>query len=425
MKRFARSIVVAILSWQVRSLQSRNNFKVVAVAGSVGKTSAKYAVANVLQQKLRVRWQAGNYNDLVTVPLIFFGEPEPSLFNPLAWLAVFWRNQRQLGRTYPFDVVVVEVGTDYPGNLIKFGQFIYADISVVTAVSPEHMQFFADLDEVASEELSVGTFSKELVVNADLVAEQYLNLPLPTTRFGTRQADYNIKEAKFAGDQGHFEIHKNGQPWLLAQMSAVAVSEVYSATAAAVVADKIGLSSVEIKQGIAQLKPVQGRMQRLKGIKNSVILDETYNASPDAVKAALDSLYEFQAKGQKIAILGNMNELGEVSASAHREVGEYCDPLQLNLVVTIGPDANGYLAPAAEEQGCHVVCFDDPYAAGKYLSDFIKPDAVILAKGSQNNVYAEEAVKPLLANPEDATKLVRQSAAWQKKKQKNFKKGKQ
>lgn len=425
MKRFARSIVVAILSWQVRTLQSRNDFKVVAVAGSVGKTSAKYAVANVLQQKLRVRWQAGNYNDLVTVPLIFFGEPEPSLFNPLAWLAVFWRNQRQLGRPYAYDVVVVEVGTDYPGNLIKFGQFIDADISVVTAVSPEHMEFFADLDEVASEELSVGTFSKELVVNGDLVGEQYLSLPLPLTSFGTKTSDYIIKEAKFKTDEANFEIYKKGQPWLSAQMSAVAISELYSATAAAVVADKMGLSSAAIKQGIAQLKPVQGRMQRLKGIKNSVILDETYNASPDAVKAALDSLYEFQAKGQKIAILGNMNELGQASESAHREIGEYCDPLQLNLVVTIGPDAKNYLAPAAEEQGCHVVSFDDPYAAGEYLSNFIKPDAVILAKGSQNNVYAEEAIKPLLANPEDATKLVRQSAAWQKKKQKNFKKGKQ
>lgn len=421
MKKLARALVVAILSWQVRLLYKKHSFKVVAVAGSVGKTSAKYAVAQVLQQKLRVRWQAGNYNDIVTVPLIFFGEPQPSLFNPLAWLAVFWRNLRQIGRPYPFDVVVVEVGTDYPGNIIKFGAFLKVDIAVVTAVSPEHMEFFDDLDQVASEELSVGKFSKELIVNKDLIDKQYLNVPLPLTRFGVKQADYQLVKPKFSDQTATFELHKKGQAWLQAQMPAVATSELYSATAAAVVADKLGLSSAQITKGIAQLKPVEGRMQRLKGIKGSVILDETYNASPDAVMAALDSLYEFQAKGQKIAILGNMNELGSFSEQAHRQVGAYCQPQQLAMVITIGPDANKYLAPAAEEQGCRVKTFASPHQAGLFVKSILQPGSVVLAKGSQNNVYAEEAIKPLLADPGDISKLVRQSPAWLKTKQKNFK----
>lgn len=421
MKKLARALVVAILSWQVRQLYKKYSFKVVAVAGSVGKTSAKYAVAQVLQQKLRVRWQAGNYNDIVTVPLIFFGEPQPSLFNPLAWLAVFWRNQRQIGRPYPFDVVVVEVGTDYPGNIIKFGAFLKANIAVVTAVSPEHMEFFADLDQVASEELSVGTFSQELIVNKDLIDEQYLNVPLPLTSFGAKQADYQLAKPKFSDQKATFELHKKGQLWLQAQMPAVATSELYSATAAAIVARKLGLNKEQIIKGIAQLKPVEGRMQRLKGIKDSVILDETYNASPDAVMAALDSLYEFQAKGQKIAILGNMNELGSFSEQAHRQVGTYCQPQQLALVITIGPDANKYLAPAAEEQGCRVKSFTNPHQAGLFVKNMLQPNSVVLAKGSQNNVYAEEAIKPLLADQADVSKLVRQSPAWLKTKQRNFK----
>jgi UDP-N-acetylmuramyl pentapeptide synthase len=125
---------------------------------------------------------------------------------------------------------------------------------------------------------------------------------------------------------------------------------------------------------------------------------------------------------QKIAILGNMNELGDYSKSSHIEVGAYCDPKQLDLVVTIGPDANQYLAPAAVEQGCLVKTFDDPYAAGEFVKTEVKAGAVLLAKGSQNNVYAEEAIRSLLANPNDANRLVRQSPAWQKVKRKNFKK---
>src|SRR5581483_9254604 len=108
------------------------------------------------------------------------------------------------------------------------------------------------------------------------------------------------------------------------------------------------------------------RMQRLKGIKDSLIIDETYNASPFAVKAALDSLYAMKAP-QKIAILGNMNELGESSEEAHREIGAYCEPKQLNLVVTIGPDANKFTAEEPKKNGCQVASFNDPYSAGEFV----------------------------------------------------------
>ncbi len=155
-----------------------------------------------------------------------------------------------------------------------------------------------------------------------------------------------------------------------------------------------------IEKGIASIKPVSGRMQHLEGIKGSIILDDTYNASPEAMRASLDTLYRIKAP-QKIAILGNMNELGGYSQREHEAAGKYCDPRELDLVVTIGPDANKYLAPAAEKTGCNVKTFDSPYAAGKYIKEIIEPGAVILAKGSQNKVFAEEAVKQFLASSKD------------------------
>jgi UDP-N-acetylmuramoyl-tripeptide--D-alanyl-D-alanine ligase len=123
---------------------------------------------------------------------------------------------------------------------------------------------------------------------------------------------------------------------------------------------------------------------------------------------------------QRIAILGSMNQLGDYSPEAHKEVGAYCDSKKLDLVITIGHDAKKWLAPVARENGCEVRTFDSPYDAGKYASGKIKKGGIVLAKGSQDRVYAEEALKQLLAHPGDADKLVRQSATWMCRKRAQF-----
>lgn len=420
MKRRARAVVIGLLGWQVRRLRRKHDFKTIGVVGSIGKTSTKFAIAQVLAQHYRVRFEAGNYNDLVTVPLVFFDQTAPSLFNPLAWIWTLLKNEAKLWGDYPYDVVVVEVGTDGPGQIAQFAKYLQIDLTVVTALTQEHMENFDDLVAVAREELSAASYSHQLLINLDLCPGHFLDVDKPVTTYGSQDADYQLKDEVYRGEEATFTVRKGGKHWLKARMEAVAKSQLYSATAAAAVADKLGLKSELIRQGISQIQPVSGRMQRLKGLHDSLILDETYNASPVAVKAALDGLYMMKAP-QKIAILGNMNELGKFSADAHTEVGKYCEPRQLDLVVTIGPDANKYLAPAAAKRGCTVKTFTDPYEAGEFVKSELLAHAVVLAKGSQNKVFAEEAVKVLLANPEDAQQLVRQSRQWLKKKRKNFK----
>ncbi|MEK7561936.1 MAG: UDP-N-acetylmuramoyl-tripeptide--D-alanyl-D-alanine ligase [Patescibacteria group bacterium] len=422
MKKFAKNIVVAILGWQVHRLYKKYDFKVVAVAGSLGKTSTKLAIVQVLGAKYKVCHQEGNYNDIVTVPLIFFGQSTPSLFNPLSWLGVFWRNEAQLRKKYSYEVVVVEVGTDGPGQIEKYGQYLKANIGVLTAIAPEHMEFFDDLDRVAVEELQIASLSKKLIVNSDFVEPKYSKtIKKPTSTYAIKAAaDIRLKNVKFDGFSSDFDVLENDALLLHAQHEAVAEPRLYAVTAAIAVARKLGMTPNEIKAGLDNLKPVAGRMQKLAGIKDSVVIDDTYNASPPAMKAALDTLYRLEAP-QKIAVLGNMNELGSYSEAAHEEIGNYCDPKKLDLVITLGPDANKYLAPAAEAKGCKVQQFEDPYSIGDYLKPIIENGALILAKGSQNRVFAEEAVKLLLANPADAKKLVRQSDAWLKTKAKAFK----
>jgi UDP-N-acetylmuramoyl-tripeptide--D-alanyl-D-alanine ligase len=130
-------------------------------------------------------------------------------------------------------------------------------------------------------------------------------------------------------------------------------------------------------------------------------------------------LYQFEVP-QRIAVLGMMNEMGDYSPEAHRQVGAYCDPSKLEVVVTVGADANEYLAAVAEARGCQVERCASPYEAGTYVKSLLKPGAVLLFKGSQNRGFIEEAIKSVLANPTDADHLVRQSDYWMSRKRVQF-----
>ncbi|MBA3757533.1 UDP-N-acetylmuramoyl-tripeptide--D-alanyl-D-alanine ligase [Candidatus Saccharibacteria bacterium] len=422
MQKLAKGIIASVLGWQVKRLCQKNKLKIVVVAGSIGKTSTKLAIAQVLGQKHKVQFQSGNYNDPVSVPLVFFNRSLPNIYNPLAWLLIIWKNEQTIYQQYPYEIVVLELGTDGPGQIEKFRRYIQADIAVITAISAEHMEFFDDIDAVAKEELAVLPFSDKVFVNKDLIPQDYLgDLPVEAITYGVKsQAEVRMVNVKFDDQSASFDIIHGSETIAKAKHEQITEPQLYSICAAAAVGENLGLSSELIERGITTIKPVAGRMQHFQGVNGTLIIDDTYNASPEAMRGALDTLYRLKAS-RKIAILGNMNELGGYSQSEHRKIGEYCDPRELSLVATLGPDANKYLAPAAELKGCSVKQFNTPYELGSYIKSIVSPGTVILAKGSQNKVFAEEAVKILLSNPGDVSQLVRQSKDWLKIKQKNFK----
>lgn len=419
MKKFAKSIIVRLLGWQVRRLRSRHKFTVIAVAGSIGKTSTKLAIAQLLSASRKVQFQQGNYNDIVSVPLVFFGHAMPSLFNPYAWLKIFIHNEKIIAGSFEYEFVVLELGTDGPGQLQEFSRYLHCEVAVVTAIAPEHMEFFKTLDAVADEEFVVEQYSDQLLYNRDLCKEYVPETLIPSKSYGKQtDADFVVNEVAFAEKGASFVLNASGTKYRL-QHSAISWAQIYSVIAAVSVGHELGLSVKEITNGVNEIKAVSGRMQLLNGINGSTIIDETYNASPDAMKSALQALYEFPMS-HKIALLGNMNELGEVSPELHTEVGKACDPDQLALIVTLGPDANEFLAAAAEKRGCEVARATTPYEAADLIKPLLTKDSVLLAKGSQNGVYAEEAVKLLLANAGDSRRLVRQSSEWLSKKRKSF-----
>jgi len=397
---------------QVNRLRQRNDFIIVAVAGSVGKTSTKLAIASLLSSRQKVIFQDGNYNDRLTVPLVLFGRTEPGIYNIPAWLKILWSSQLALRRPYPFEIAVLELGTDKPGELAHFS-YLQPELVVITAVAPEHMEFFVTLERVAKEELTPLAFAKDSLLNLDDIGPEYMPQETQHSYGENPAAEYKLvksRQQELKGQQ--IEVSLKGHELsldtpLLGKQGAKII------LAATAVADLLGWPLSDIKSGLQAVGPVAGRMNVLPGVSDSQLIDDTYNSSPSAAKAALDVLFQTRA-GQRVAVLGDMNELGVQSEAAHREIGAYCNPDKLDLIVTIGPESAEFLAPAAAKNGCRIKSFNNPYEAGTYVKQQLKPGAVVLAKGSQNGVFAEEALKILLCDPADKAKLVRQSPYWLK-----------
>lgn len=418
-----------LLELQVRRLIAAKKLRVVAVTGAVGKTSTKLAIATVLQQKHRVLVHPGNFNADISLPLAVFEQDVPSpIINPVGWLKVLWRTEQKIHGHYPYEVLVLELGTDHPGEIPHFMTYLHPEVGVVTAVSPEHMEYFRTLEAVAAEELALVAGSKRAVVNRDDIALEYWQrfvTPHPAHHaYGLgRDHDYGIAVQRTDPVSGTVaSFYKLGA----AKLSDITFGRygAHSAKAAAAayaVGDLMGLSVRHLEQGLRALQPVSGRMQPLLGRNGSILIDDTYNSSPEAAYAALDALAAIGTKGRRVAIMGAMNELGDDSPRYHAEVGARCT--KADLLITIGRPANEHLGPAAVKAGLdarHWKAFDSPYAAGEWLAPQLAAGDVVLAKGSQNGVFAEEAVKQLLADPADAAKLVRQSQSWLRRKAAQF-----
>ncbi|MFZ1812626.1 MAG: UDP-N-acetylmuramoyl-tripeptide--D-alanyl-D-alanine ligase [Candidatus Saccharimonadales bacterium] len=411
-----KSIVERILRHYVKRYLKKYKPTLVVVVGSVGKTSTKMAIATILSEKYRVRTHEGNHNTPLSAPLAIMGVEFPD--NPRSvgqWLAVFAAARLRIRQPKDVDVIVQELATDHPGEIPLFASYLRPDIAVITAVGLEHMEYFKRLEVVAKEELSIAKVSKLTIVNRDDVDQRYAKFAETNaiTTYGTSDAaEYHITidfGIQVDGMTGTF-VSPDWEPFVV-NLQVVGEHNVKAVAAAGVVGAKLGLTAEQIATGMAKVRPVPGRMNRLRGLQDSILIDDTYNSSPMAVAAALKTLYSIDAP-QRIAILGSMNEFGELSPRAHEAVGALCDPTKLDWVVTIGSDAANYLAPAAQKKGCQVRAFSNPFAAGGFAHSVLKPNALVLIKGSQNGVFAEEATKVLLHDNVDEEQLVRQDPAW-------------
>jgi UDP-N-acetylmuramoyl-tripeptide--D-alanyl-D-alanine ligase len=420
MKALFRSLIARRLERAVAKLIQDKKLKVVGVTGSVGKTSTKLAIAHVLSTKYKVLAHQGNYNSEVSLPLSVFelDVPKP-LINPFGWIEVF-RQIPDIAAHYPYEVLVLELGADHPGDIKKFMTYLNPDIGVLTAIQHVHLEQFKDIEAVLHEKWHLAEGSKVVLLNEDddTLRTKKTELKKEVHGYGLKHGDFVFFEEGPVQDHFQGKLDLGGET-VTATIPGIAETSLRSAIAGAAVGHLLGMKSDEIVRQLSSLVPFKGRMNPLKGKKNTLIIDDSYNASPGAVLAALDTLYK-RAWERKIAILGSMNELGDYAKEGHEKVGKACG--QLDLLVTIGENANQWIAPEAKKAGAKDVRTTmSPYEAGALVASLLREGDTVLVKGSQNRVFAEEAIKYLLENPSDAQRLVRQTESWLKQKKSQFK----
>ena len=400
----------------VKYFAAHPEVRLVVVTGSVGKTSTKRALGGLLVQRYRVRMQEGNFNSEVSVPLGILGFSLPTkLKNPFSWLGIFRAARRRINQPTDVDIIVQELGTDSPGDIMAFSAYLRPNIALVTAVTPEHMESFGTIEAVAQEELSVANFSDYLLINRDDVDGRFAdfqNNPNFSTYGTSGPAEYRFEQQRFDRDRGYEgTIIAADQGAFSATIKVVGEHSLRPIMGAVAAALMLGLTSDDIVRGLSLIKPVPGRMNLLRGIGGVTIIDDTYNSSPAAAAAALQTLYSFSDSAERIAVLGDMRELGASSQAEHERIGSMCDPNLLAWVVTVGPESERYLAPMARRRGCQVQVARNAIEAGEFVRKVTQGDAVVLVKGSQDMIFLEECVKVLCDMTEDIH-LVRQDPKW-------------
>ena len=336
----------------------------VAVTGSVGKTTAKDMLAAVLGVKYKVLKTEGNFNNNIGLPLTLL----------------------RLDSSH--QVGVVEMGMDKFGEIDYLGGIVKPEVGVITNIGDAHIERLGSRENIFKAKCELLPHIKPdglLVLNGDdpMLATLRGHAPVQTVFCG--QGEGMEYRAQITGGDGVSHIHcRLTTPHMDREVCIPALGEhmVYPTLIAAAVAERFGLTADEIEQGIRQFVPTRMRMNILRRGNGIVILDDTYNANPQSMRAAISVLSDSQS-GYKIAVLGDMLELGPFSPALHAEVGEYLGQAGIQCLVAVG-EQSAAMAQSARDAGVPQVLYcRDKGEAMERLPLLLRGDCTILVKASR------------------------------------------
>ncbi len=396
---------------------------VIGIAGSIGKTASKEAIAAALSAKQRyVRKTVGSFNGEIGVPLtILTGQAAPSGW--WSWLMALGRSVGvALGRkrAYP-EYLVLELGADKPGDLAMLMHIAKPQIGVLTAITPEHLEFFGDMQAVVNEESAVVLdlpADGQAVINIDepnaaAVAKQ---VPERVIAYGwsPRATIRAVRSTAPLSDRGlptgmQVSIRMDNQEQQISLPGVFGQHSVYPVLAALAVGQIVGISTPELVEGLQDYQPPPGRMRLLEGLEGTLLIDDSYNASPAAMQAGLDAVAGMQLPGRTFAILGQMSELGSDAALWHDRIGRKLTPDRIYGLITVGPLAER-IGAAAKKKGLpedRIWNVPNAEAAALLIRPMLQSGDAIYVKGSRYASRLERTVRLLLHNPaRDLSKLV-------------------
>jgi UDP-N-acetylmuramoyl-tripeptide--D-alanyl-D-alanine ligase len=405
MKSILKKIIVEIVSFESRLVLKKYKPFIIAVTGSVGKTSTKDAIYTALSSTYNVRKSEKSFNSELGVPLTILGCPN-GWSSLVVWMKNILHGLELIIFTNPYPkYLILEIGADRPGDIQQITSWLRPDISVITKVGKvaAHVEYFPNPEALAKEKAYLAKGLKKdgiLILSADdeIVSKITAEQAKETIHFGLALNAKNISSS-LTGMSMTLVIE--GEEKTIQTKGVVGTHHVYPVIVAAIVAKKMGIPLDTIVKSLESHISPRGRMNVLKGKNNITILDDTYNSSPDAVYSALETLKELQG-ARKVAILGDMLELGKYAVEAHVKVGEAARQ-SANLVISVGLRSRGMNAQHH---------FNTSIEAAEKVPALLRDGDIVLVKGSQG-IRMERVVKALLdpsLNPKDY--LVRQEPEW-------------
>ena len=337
--------------------------KVVAITGSNGKTSTKDLTAAVLGQRFRVLKTEGNFNNHIGVPRMLL----------------------QADRGH--EIAVLEMGMNHPGEIAPLAAMALPDVAIVTNIGTAHLEFMGSREAIAQEK---GSLAESISRNGIVILDgrddffQFIAQRSQAEVFivGSENAPLRAEMVTQSRDGSRFTV-VSGQERIAAMLPIPGAHMVTNALFALAVGVKFGLPLRECVEALAQVTLTKGRLE-LKTLHGRTILDDTYNANPESMAAAIKTLAAIPTAGRRIAILGRMGELGTAAEQGYRRVGEVAAQEAVDYLVTVGMEAKG-IAAAAEKLGLkNVVTLADTDEAARWLNTESRRNDLILIKGSRS-----------------------------------------
>jgi len=422
-----KKILITILRVLSKLVVQKYKPEVIAITGSVGKTSSKEAIAQILATKFRVRKTASNYNNEIGVPLTILGASKSPGKNILGWLNIFIKALSLLifPIKYP-QKLILEFGADHKGDIDYLVSFIPVYIGVLTRVSRVHMQYFKTLGSVFNEKKkifkNINVKGKGIINNDDVLIKTLENkLDCRTISYAIKnEADVQATDLQIIDRNGiigmNFKLKYQGNVIPIFLPQALGLAQVYAFLSGASVALQYGFNLVEVSSFAGRYKAPKGRTNLIKAINNAYLIDDSYNSSPEAAKMSLDLLSTMRSLivGKRIAVLGDMLELGRESVFAHKEVGKYVVEKKIEILLTTG-EISRHTYLAAQKAGMspeNNIYFREQESLISHLKSILKKNDLVLIKGSQGS-RMEKVSKAIMQNSEQAPDLlVRQSLDW-------------
>ena len=431
MKTSFKKIIAYILRIESRLVLYKYKPKIVAITGSVGKTSTKDAVYAVLSKVAYVRKSEKSFNSEIGLPLTILGCPN-GWNDPFIWILNIWKGLCLIIWPHKYPAwLVLEIGISKPGDMARVVSWLKTDAVIITAIgeTPAHIEFFNSRKHLIEEKsLLIKTLKKDglLVLNTD--DESVFQMKEKTKN---KTITYGFKDGANVLGSGDsisfgisdkpegiiFRVDENGTSFPVVIEGVFGRNHVYASLAALAITSGLNFNTLDAANALKNYDVPPGRMRLLKGINETLIIDDTYNSSPFACEAALKTLGNIKLAGRKIAILGDMLELGKHTFSAHKSVGivakENC-----NVLVVVGQRAKAIKEGAIESgmEENNILEFLDSNETANFIKTFVQKGDMVLVKGSQG-MRMERVVGALLLDQENKNKLlVRQDDEWLKKK---------